>query len=126
MKLISIPNFLPPGSQAIRSSLLPFIFLGHSEKYKIKFHSKGFVRNNTKFFAYENSFTVLLKNRFGRLIFLLETEQAKRACLQGSPRELRKLDYGRITPPPLETILVIFGRRALIFLFVCLKVLGKI
>ena len=126
MKLISIPNFLPPGSQAIRSSLLPFIFLGHSESTKLNFIRKVLYGTTRKFFAYENSFTVLLKNRFGRLIFLLETEQAKRACLQGSPRELRKLDYGRITPPPLETILVIFGRRALIFLFVCLKVLGKI
>ena len=34
-KLISIPNFLPPGLQANRSSLLAFALFGHSESTKL-------------------------------------------------------------------------------------------
>ena len=47
-KLISIPNFLPPGLQAFRSSLLVFNFLGEFESTKLNSIRKvldGKVRN---------------------------------------------------------------------------------
>ena len=52
-----MPNFLPTGLQAFRSSLLVFFLLGHSTSTKLNsIITKSFGRKCTKFFAYENFF----------------------------------------------------------------------
>ena len=49
-KLFSIPNFLPPGLQALRSSFLVF-FLWSIWEYEIKFHTKGFWMEKCEIFC---------------------------------------------------------------------------
>ena len=97
-----------------------FHFLSSIWECEIKFHTKGFRAKSTKFFVYENFFSYsnqswVVKETFVRY----NNDHPKHSNFTIEPRYSQTL----LRQDPLEAILVIFGRRVLIFFG--WKALGK-